>query len=90
MHLDRFEDGTRRVSNITEVQRMESDVITLQSLFEFKLDSILADRTILGSIQPTGLRPTFLSKFEKHGMELPARFFGKPPTQLSEVARGNR
>ncbi len=29
-------------------------------------------------------------KFEKHGMELPAKFFGKPPTQLAEVARGNR
>jgi len=90
VHLDRFEDGTRRVSNITEVQRMESDVITLQSLFEFKLESVEADRTIIGSVQPTGLRPTFLAKFEKHGMELPAKFFGKPPSQLAEVARGRR
>jgi pilus assembly protein CpaF len=90
VHLDRFEDGTRRVSNITEVQRMESDVITLQSLFEFKLESVEADRTIIGSVQPTGLRPTFLAKFEKHGMELPAKFFGRPPSQLAEVARGRR
>ena len=90
VHLDRFEDGTRRVSNITEVQRMESDVITLQTLFEFKLESVEADRTIIGSVQPTGLRPTFLAKFEKHGMELPAKFFGKPPSQLAEVARGRR
>jgi pilus assembly protein CpaF len=90
VHLDRFEDGTRRVSNITEVQRMESDVITLQSLFEFKLESVEADRTIIGSVQSTGLRPTFLAKFEKHGMELPAKFFGKPPSQLAEVARGRR
>ncbi len=48
VHLDRFEDGSRRVSHITEVQRMESDVITLQDLFEFKIESIAADRTITG------------------------------------------
>ena len=90
VHLDRFEDGSRRISHITEVQRMESDVITLQDLFEFKLDSIAADRTITGGVQPTGLRPMFLAKFQKHGFELPAHIFGKPPTGLSDVARGQR
>ena len=65
VHLDRFEDGSRRVSHITEVQRMESDVITLQDLFEFKLESIAADRTITGGVKPTGLRPMFLHKFEQ-------------------------
>ena len=90
VHLDRFEDGSRRISYITEVQRMESDVITLQDLFEFKLDSIAADRTITGGVQPTGLRPMFLAKFQKHGFELPAHIFGKPPAGLSDVARGQR
>ncbi len=90
VHLDRFEDGSRRVSQITEVQRMESDVITLQDLFEFKLESIAADRTITGGVLPTGLRPMFLHKFEKHGIELPARYFAEPHTGLSDVARGKR
>ncbi len=90
IHLDRFEDGSRRISHITEVQRMESDVITLQDLFEFKLESIAADRTITGSLRPTGLRPMFLAKFEKHGFELPAHMFGQAPTALSDVARGRR
>jgi pilus assembly protein CpaF len=90
VHLDRFEDGSRRVSQITEVQRMESDVITLQELFEFKLESIAADRTITGGVRPTGLRPMFLHKFEKHGMELSASFFTQPPGELSDVARGKR
>ena len=90
VHLDRYEDGSRRISQITEVQRMESDVITLQDLFEFKLESIAADRTITGHLQATGLRPMFLNKFEKHGIELPAHIFGKPPTGLSEIVRGPR
>src|SRR5438034_7523672 len=36
IHLERLEDGSRRVTAVTEVQRMESDVITLQEIFEFK------------------------------------------------------
>ena len=90
VHLDRFEDGSRRVSHITEVQRMESDVITLQDLFVFKVESIAADRTVNGEVKPTGLRPMFLAKFEKHGIELPASMFGQPPGGLSEIVRGNR
>ena len=38
VHLERLEDGSRRVTAITEVQRMESDVITLQEIFDFKVD----------------------------------------------------
>jgi len=90
VHLDRFEDGSRRVSQITEVQRMESDVITLQELFEFKLESIAADRTIVGGVRPTGLRPIFLHKFEKHGIELPNSVFAQPVAGLSDIARGQR
>src|SRR5215218_3988914 len=37
VHLDRMDDGSRRVTSITEVQRMESDVVTLQDLFTFKV-----------------------------------------------------
>ena len=36
IHLERMHDGSRRVIAITEVQRMESDVITLQDLFSFQ------------------------------------------------------
>ena len=71
VHLERLQDGTRRVTAITEVQRMESDVITLQDLYEFKIDTVMADRTVVGSLQSTGLRPTFTAKFERHGVELP-------------------
>jgi len=90
IHLERFEDGSRRIAQITEVQRMESDVITLQDLFEFKVQSISADRTVTGQLEPTGLRPAFGAKFEKHGYELPAHMFGKPTSQLSDITRSKR
>lgn len=76
VQLDRLDDGSRRVVEISEVQRMEGEVITLQKLFEFKIDHFDADRRIVGALHPTGLRPGFLGKFERHGIELPLSLFG--------------
>jgi pilus assembly protein CpaF len=75
VHLERLEDGARRVTAITEVQRMESDVITLQDIFEFKVERVTAERVVVGTLTPTGLRPSFLHKFEKRGVDLPATLF---------------
>jgi pilus assembly protein CpaF len=76
VQLDRLDDGSRRVVEISEVQRMEGEVITLQKLFEFKVDHFDADRRIVGRLHPSGLRPGFLGKFERHGIELPLSLFG--------------
>ena len=78
VQLDRLDDGTRHVTAIAEVQRMEGETITLQNLFEFHIDRIEADRTVVGRLEPTGLRPAFLPKFERHGIELPHDLFGSP------------
>ena len=91
VHLERLEDGTRRVTAITEVQRMESDVITLQDIFEFKVESIAPDRTVTGRLHGTGLRPIFLQKFEKHGIELPTDLFNvRGAAEISDIAQGGR
>ena len=66
------------MTEITEVQRMEGDAITLQKLFEFHVERLEADGAVVGRLLPTGLRPTFLSKFARHGIELPADAFGTP------------
>src|SRR6187455_3503433 len=75
IHLERLEDGSRRVTSITEVQGMETDVITLQELFKFQIDEVTRDGTIVGGLRATGLRPTFLQKFEKRGVALPLGLF---------------
>jgi pilus assembly protein CpaF len=85
VHLERLEDGSRRVTAITEVQRMEADVITLQDLFQFKIERVTADRAVIGRHRPTGLRPTFVSKFEKHGVELPPSIFADGRAPLTEA-----
>jgi len=69
VHLERMDDGSRRVTSITEVQRMESEVISLQDLFTFRpLEKNLA-------LLPTGLRPSCEDKFRKHAVGLPGELF---------------
>jgi pilus assembly protein CpaF len=71
IQIERMSDGSRRVVAVTEVQRMEADVITLQDLYTFQVDAVAATNHIVGSLKPTGLRPGFLTKFERRGIELP-------------------
>ncbi|GAB3768091.1 pilus assembly protein CpaF [Nocardioides ginsengisegetis] len=63
VHQTRFKDGTRRITHITEVERMEGDVITLQDIFVY--DHSLgfdSEGRALGRLAATGLRPKFLEK----------------------------
>ena len=90
IHLERMEDGSRKVTQITEVQRMESDVITLQDLFTYKVDQVTPERVVIGSLRPTGLRPVFLHKFEKRGVTLPVDLFNanRPVSVMEPVKEG--
>ena len=91
VHLERLHDGSRRVVAITEVQRMEQDVITLQDLFTFRVDGVASNRqrTVIGTLESTGLRPTFIEKFDRHGVPVPERLrdFVEPST-LASARRG--
>ena len=75
VHQDRLKDGSRKITNITEVQGMEGDVIVLQDVFIFEQTGI-DDGKVQGRLRPTGVRPRFSEKFEAHGIHLPPRLFG--------------
>jgi pilus assembly protein CpaF len=88
IHLERMHDGTRKVITITEVQRMESDTITLQDLFRFQVDVVESGRSVVGSLQATGLRPLFLEKFARRGVELPVAISPPQAVQRPVAVRG--
>jgi pilus assembly protein CpaF len=87
IQLERLHDGSRKVITITEVQRMESDVITLQDLFRFQVDSVASNRTVVGGLQNTGIRPGFLEKFEKRGVKLPSWLSAAPDDAMHHPPR---
>jgi pilus assembly protein CpaF len=88
VQVERMSDGGRRVVAITEVQRMESDVITLQDLYTFHVESVSQTNQIVGLLKPTGLRPGFLEKFERRGIEIPADLAATRPPLMSAGGRG--
>ena len=70
VQLARFSDGHRRVTLISEITGMESDIVTMQDLFRFEQAGVGEDGRILGSLEPTGIRPTFADRFAKSGVTL--------------------
>ena len=47
-------------------------MITLQDIYDFAFEAASTGRSVAGSLRYTGLRPTFMSKFARRGVELPA------------------
>jgi pilus assembly protein CpaF len=90
VHLDRFPDGSRRVMAVTEVLRMESDIITLQDLYTYDVHAGGATHASKGSLRPTGLRPAFLHKFELRDVVAPASVTGLAHLNGTAVARSRR
>lgn len=61
----RLKDGSRRVIQITEVQGIEGEVITLQDIFVFER----------GELRATGIRPKCAEKIAHFGIKLPVDLF---------------
>jgi len=72
----RMKDGTRKVTNITEVQGMEGDVIVMQDIFVYEQTGVDEHGKIIGRLRPTGIRPKFIEKFEIANIYLPPNIFG--------------
>ncbi|MFL5830279.1 MAG: CpaF family protein [Solirubrobacteraceae bacterium] len=87
IQIERMNDGGRRIVAITEVQRMESEVVTLQDLYLFHVDAVAATKHVVGQLRPTGMRPTFLEKFARRGIELPIALSGRPTDLAARRAR---
>ena len=77
VHLSRLRDGTRRVTQISEVAGTEGDVVSLSDIFAFDYSAGFGeDGRHQGALAPTGLRPGFAEKLRDYGIELPARLLG--------------
>jgi pilus assembly protein CpaF len=76
VHQARLKDGTRRITHVTEVERMEGDVITLQDIFLFDNSAGFdSEGRSLGSLKATGLRPKFLDKMLHNNVTVDPRVF---------------
>jgi pilus assembly protein CpaF len=75
VHQERMRDGTRKITNVTEVQGMEGEVITMSDIFVYEKQGI-ENGKVIGRLIATGLRPKFMERLEAAGIRLPPSIFG--------------
>jgi len=76
VHQTRFKDGSRKITHLTEVERMEGDIITLQDIFVYDHSSGFdSDGKAMGYLRSTGLRPKFLEKMEHSNVRIDPTLF---------------
>jgi pilus assembly protein CpaF len=76
VHQARLRDGSRRITHVTEVERMEGDVITLQDIFLFDHSRGFDESgRSLGALRSTGLRPKFLEKLAQNNVHVDPMLF---------------
>lgn len=75
IQLQRLSDGKRRVTSISEITGMESEVIQMQEIFRFVRESVDPEGNIIGHHEATGIRPKFLSNLQSLGIDLPGSHF---------------
>ena len=73
IQISRLRDGTRKVSQISEVEGLEGDVITLGDLFTLRHGA--SGEGVDSTLEPTGIRPRFTDRLADEGIVLPAELF---------------
>jgi pilus assembly protein CpaF len=75
VQVSRMSDGTRKVVSISEITGMEENVISMHEIFHFKRKGIGPDGKVIGTFQPTQIRPKFLERLRVAGIFFPQSMF---------------
>ena len=75
VHMERHEDGRRRITSVQEINGMESDTIVMSEIFAFTRSGVDAKGNVLGRFHPTGIVPEFFDRIRKRGLDLPVSIF---------------
>ncbi|MEN8836700.1 MAG: CpaF family protein [Celeribacter marinus] len=81
VQASRLQDGSRRMTSITEITGMEGDVISMQEVFRYQRTGLTPDNKIIGHFTATGVRSHFSERFRMWGYDLPASLY--EPTKPS-------
>ncbi|PRY95624.1 pilus assembly protein CpaF [Hasllibacter halocynthiae] len=85
VQASRLQDGSRRMTSITEVTGMEGDVITMQEIFRFQRTGLTPDNKIIGHFTGCGVRSAYSERFRIWGYDLPNEIY--EPVALPGGAR---
>jgi pilus assembly protein CpaF len=75
IQLERLQDGSRRIVQVSEVTGLSNDVISMSDLFVFQRQGMQEGR-VVGRMVPTGIRPRFMDRLQQLNITLPPSVFG--------------
>ncbi len=75
VQIMRLSDGTRKVTNLTEITGMEGDVVTMQDIFVYRKRGVRESGEVMGDFMPVGIRPKFAERLAVTGIPLPTNMF---------------
>ena len=75
VQINREKDGSRKVVSVSEITKMEGDIITMQEIFTFHQDGWSEDGRLLGHFEPTGAIPTFMEDIRRANLDLDISMF---------------
>src|SRR5213595_3554908 len=75
VQISRFNDGTRRITHLSEITGMEEDIVSMQDVFVFEKKGISAEGRVVGAFTATGIRPKFAERLKASGINVPASWF---------------
>jgi pilus assembly protein CpaF len=75
VQIARFNDGTRRITQLSEITGMEEDIVSMQDVFVFEKHGVSPDGKTVGAFTATGIRPKFAERLKASGISVPAAWF---------------
>ncbi len=83
VQVSRLPDGSRKLTNISEITGMEGPTVTMQDLFHFERHGYDEEMKVRGWFGPSGIRPKFTEKLLAAGIVLPPEMFEQRGSQPS-------
>ena len=77
VQITRERDGSRKVLNISEIVKMEGDIISMQDIFTFRQTGWDSENRIQGVFEPTGNIPSFMEEVQRAKLDLDISLFSK-------------
>ncbi len=75
VQASRLQDGSRRMTSITEITGMEGDVISMQEIFRYQRVGLTPENKIIGHFTATGVRSHYAERFRMWGYDLPSSIY---------------
>lgn len=92
IQVNRLQDGSRKITSVTEITGMEGTVISMQEIFNFEQTGV-ENLKVIGQHVSSGIRPRFIEKLKMKSLSLPQEYFNKERKHSylggSTVVQGN-